>query len=92
MPQPPLTILDVTPQQVGWDAVVQSNFQNLKAHLIAQPLTIPIYTIAGGSSQLPTAADYPFSLAMVSDPAGGKPPLVISVGTSWIYLDGSTAL
>ena len=51
----PLTLQDIVPQQAGWDAVVQANFQAILTYLQnLQPL--PTYTIASGINQLPAAS------------------------------------
>lgn len=57
----------------------------------------PLYTKAAGPNQLPTAAGRPLCCAIISDPAIGKPPTVISWETSpavwqWVYTTDLTVV
>lgn len=91
MPDAPLSLDAVTPQQAGWDATVDGNFDAIESH-VNGPIRMPVYTVG----TLPSAADHGsaagWSVAFVSDPAGGKTRAVYSDGTDWRYVGDDTVV
>ncbi len=78
MSQPAITILVVTPQQASWDAVVNTNFQALRAWLEDGPL--PVRDEAGA---LPAAGSWNQSIIFHEDSPGDWQLKMNPDGSAW---------
>lgn len=99
MPRPELSPLAITPQQLGWDASVDTNFSELKEKLTVKPIPLPLaykttpYTGATNISTL-SASNYEYCYMHLTDAASiatnGR--LIYSDGTDWRYVKSDATI